>query len=90
MLSSVLNSPTAIDVNIQIIRIFSRMRELLLMNKDILIKLEQMEKKMIRQDGRMKKHEEDIQKIFGALKELLNPPQEPRPRMGFRRAEEKE
>src|SRR6266705_121421 len=40
MLSSVLNSKTAIEVNIQIIRIFTRMRELLLTHKDILIKLE--------------------------------------------------
>ena len=46
-LSSVLNSETAIEVNIQIIRVFTRMRELLLTNKDILIKLEQMEKKMV-------------------------------------------
>jgi phage regulator Rha-like protein len=39
MLSSVLNSERAIKVNIQIIRIFTRMRELLLTHKDILIKL---------------------------------------------------
>ena len=45
MLSSVLNSPTAIDVNIQIIRVFTKMRELILTHKDILIKLEQIEKK---------------------------------------------
>jgi hypothetical protein len=47
MLSSVLNSETAIEVNIQIIRIFSRMRELFLTHKDILVKLEQIEKEMI-------------------------------------------
>lgn len=40
MLSTVLNSETAIEVNIQIIRIFTRMREVLLTHKDILIKLE--------------------------------------------------
>jgi hypothetical protein len=90
MLSSVLNSKTAIEVNIQIIRIFSRMRELLLTNKDILIKLERLEKKLMKQDSRMKKSEEDIQMIFTALKQLLNPPQEPRPRIGFRRQDEKE
>ena len=90
MLSSVLNSPTAIEVNIQIIRVFSRMRELILANKDILLKLEQIEKKMIKQDNRVKKHEEEIQMIFKALKELLNPPTEPRPRIGFRRADEKD
>lgn len=89
MLSSVLNSQTAIEVNIQIIRVFSKMRELLLTHKDILLKLEQVEKKMIKQDGKMKKYEEDIQLIFAALKELLNPPQEPRPRIGFKRGDEK-
>jgi phage regulator Rha-like protein len=43
MLSSVLNSARAIKVNIQIIRIFTRMREMLLTHKDILLKLEQLE-----------------------------------------------
>lgn len=89
MLSSVLNSPTAIKVNIEIIRVFTRMRELLLTHKDILVKLEQIEKTLLRQDMRMNKHDEDIQMIFGALKKLLNPPQEPRPRIGFRRKDEK-
>jgi hypothetical protein len=90
MLSSVLNSETAIEVNIQIIRIFSRIRELLLTHKDILVKLEQLEKRLMKQDTRMKKSEEDIQMIFTALKELLNPTQEPRPRIGFRRPGEKD
>jgi hypothetical protein len=90
MLSSVLNSETAIEVNIQIIRIFSRIRELLLSNKDILIKLEQLEKKLMKQDTRMKKSEQEIQMIFAALKELLNPPHEPRPRIGFKRKDEQE
>ena len=89
MLSSVLNSPTAIEANIQIIRVFCKMRELLLTNKDILIKLEQIEKRMIKQDNKMKKYEVDIQIIFEALKELVNPTQEPRPRIGFRRKDEK-
>ena len=90
MLSSVLGSETAIEVNIQIIRIFTRMRELLLTHKDILVKLEQVEKQLLRQDGRMHQHEEDIHIIFKALKRLLNPPAEPRPRVGFRRADEKD
>jgi hypothetical protein len=90
MLSSVLSSETAIEVNIQIIRIFTRMRELLLTHKDILMKLEQVEKQLLQQDVRMNQHEEDIQAIFVALKELLNPPLEPRPRIGFRRAGEED
>lgn len=89
-LSSVLNSETAIEVNIQIIRIFTRMRELLLTHKDILIKLEQMEKKVINQGGKLQKHDRDIRLIFEYLKQLLNPPQEPRPRVGFRRKDEQD
>jgi len=88
MLSSVLNSETAIEVNIRIIRIFTRMRELLLTHKDILIKLEQMERKMIKQGGKLQKHDQDIRLIFGYLKQLLDPPREPRPRIGFRRKDE--
>jgi ORF6N domain len=84
MLSSVLNSPTAIEVNVQIIRVFSKMRELLLTNKDILLKLEQVEKRMMHHDGKMKQYDRDIQLIFEALKKLLNPPQEPRQRIGFK------
>jgi hypothetical protein len=88
MLSSVLNSETAIEVNIQIIRIFTRMREMLLTHKDILMKLEQIEKTLLHHDVRTNKHEEQIQLIFQALKQLLNPPALPRPRVGFRRSGE--
>ena len=83
MLSSVLNSETAIEVNIQIIRIFSRMREVFLTHKDIVLKLEQLEKRLIQQDTKTNKHEEEIQIIFNVLKKLLNQPQEPRRKIGF-------
>jgi hypothetical protein len=84
MLSSVLSSKMAIEVNIQIIRVFSKMRAMILNHKDILLKLEQVEKNMMKQDGKMKIYEEDIQVIFKALKQLLNPPQLPRERIGFK------
>ena len=90
MLSSVLNSETAIAVNIRIIRIFTKMRQLLLTHKDILVKLEQVEKQLLKQDIKIDKHEEEIQVIFQTLKELINPPQEPRPRIGFRRKDEQD
>lgn len=48
MLSCVLSSERAISVNIRIIRIFSRMREMMLTHKDILLKLEQLETKTSR------------------------------------------
>lgn len=81
MLASVLNSDRAIEVNIQIVRIFTKMREVLSAHKDILLKLEQMEKKMTGYD-------QDIQLIFEYLKQLLKPPQEPRPAIGFKRGSE--
>ena len=83
MLSSVLKSETAIRVNIQIIRVFTKMRELLLTHKDILLQLQKIEKKLTG-------HDQDIQLIFQYLKQLLNPPQLPRNKIGFRRKDEKE
>ncbi len=77
MLSSVLSSPRAIQVNIHIMRIYSKLREVLLSHKDILLKIEQMERKVT-------KHDEEIQMIFDALKQLLDPPQEPRKPIGFK------
>ena len=81
MLSSVLSSSIAIGVNIQIMRIYTKMREMMMTNQEILLKLEQLEKQAMRNSC-------DIEVIFGALKELLNPPKEPRPRVGFRRNNE--
>ena len=78
MLSSVLNSAGAIRVNIQIIRLFTKMRELLLTHKDILLKLELIEKKVI-------KHDDEIAVIFKALKQMLQAPKpEARRRIGFK------
>jgi phage regulator Rha-like protein len=77
MLSCVLNSDRSIEVNIQIIRIFTKMKEMLLTHKDILLQLQKIENKLIA-------HDADIRLIFGYLKKLVNPPQEPRQRIGFK------
>jgi hypothetical protein len=78
MLSGVLNSETAIGVHIQIIRVFTKMREMLLTHKDMLLKLEKIEKKLAGHDG-------DISLIFKYLKQLLTPPaQPPRQKIGFK------
>ena len=70
-------------MSIKIIDVFVKLREMLLTHKDILLKLEQLENQVVR-------NSEDIRMIFAALKELLNPPSEPRPRIGFRRPGEVE
>ena len=64
-------------MHIQIIRVFTKMKELLLTHKDILLKLEKMEKDV-------KENKEDIAMIFKAVKQLLNPVPMPRKRIGFR------
>jgi len=83
MLSSVLNNETAIQVNIRIMRIYSKMREILSVNKDILLKLESIEKKLISNDFRMDKQEGDLRTVFEALRVLILKPNEPRKRMGY-------
>jgi hypothetical protein len=77
MLSSVLGSDTAIDVNIEIIRIFAKMKEMIATNKDILLQMQKIEKKLTA-------HDADIKTIFSVLKKLINTPQEPRKRIGFK------
>ncbi|MEO7924709.1 MAG: ORF6N domain-containing protein [Chitinophagaceae bacterium] len=81
MLSGILNSETAIRVHIQIIRVFAKMKELLLSHKDILLQLEKIERKLTG-------HDEDLALVFQYLKKLLNPPQTPRNRIGFRRKDQ--
>ena len=88
MLSSVLKSETAIAVNIKIIRVFTRMREMLLNNKDILLKLERIEREMSKRDVQLDRHEKEIQIIFTALKELLNPKSEDMRKIGFQQKDE--
>lgn len=77
MLSCILNSERAIAVNIQIIRIFTKMRELLLTNKEVLLQLEMLEKQVL-------KNKIDIQSIFSALRQLINPTPKPRKQIGFK------
>ena len=84
MLSSVLNSARAIKVNIQIIRIFTRMREMLMTNQEILLKLEQLERQTLQ-------NTEDIQVVFDQLKQfLISVEQAERRWIGFRRKDEQD
>ena len=69
MLSSILNSETAITVNIQIIRIFTRLREMLLNHKDVLLKFEQMDKKILGIGYDLKMHDGEIESIFSLIDE---------------------
>ncbi len=77
MLSSVLNSSVAINVNIQIIRVFTKMREMLVTHKDLLIQMEEIRKKVTGQD-------EKIELIFGYLKQFIKEQEKPRTSIGYK------
>lgn len=78
MLSSVLNSEVAINVNIQIIRVFSRMREMLLTHKDLLLEMEEIRKKVSGQDKK-------IDLVFTYLKQFIREQETPRKRIGYKK-----
>jgi phage regulator Rha-like protein len=81
MLAAVLKSDKAMQASIRIIEIFVRMREMLMADKDILVQMQKAEKMLTA-------HDEDIRQIFEYLKQLLNPGDPPRSRIGFRRKDE--
>lgn len=85
MLSSVLNSNRAIEVNIQIMRAFVRIRELIVSHKDLQRKIEDLEKKVTEKFGI---HDEQFAIVFQAFEELkktLQPSERPKRRIGFHR-----
>jgi len=73
MLSSVLRSPKAIQVNIEIMRAFVRLREMLASHKDLARKLEELEKK----------YDKQFAVVFTAIRQLMEPPVKPKGRIGF-------
>ena len=79
MLSSVLNSDRAIEVNIEIMRAFLKLRQMLDAHKDLRRKLAEMEKK----------YDDQFKIVFEAIAELMVPPEEDRKKIGFELKEEK-
>lgn len=71
-------------MSIKIIEIFIKMREMLANQKDLILKIEQLEKNMMKQNQKNQKYDEDIDMIFNALKQLLHQKNEPRKRIGFK------
>ena len=73
MLSSVLRSPRAVQVNIAIMRTFVRLREMLLSNAELARKLAALENK----------YDAQFKVVFDAIRELMLPPDPPRRKIGF-------
>jgi DNA-binding PadR family transcriptional regulator len=75
MLSSVLHSPRAVHVNIEIMRAFVRLRQMLQQNTELARKLAALERKY---DGQFKM-------VFEAIRDLMTPAPKEKPRIGFRK-----
>ena len=73
MLSSVLRSTRAVEVNIAIMRTFVQLRRLMDTNRDLARKIEALEKK----------YDEQFAVVFEAIKELITPPAPPKKQIGF-------
>jgi len=73
MLSSVLKSKRAVQVNIEIMRSFVRLRQMLSVNKDLERKLTALEQK----------YDEQFKVVFDAIRALMTPPEKPRKKIGF-------
>jgi len=83
MLSSVLNSKRAIKVNIQIMRVYVHIREMILTHKDLLQQMDSLDKKVAKQD-------EKIALVFQYLKKFIDVQEKPKKRVGYKRKDEKE
>ncbi len=77
MLSSVLHSPRAVRVNVEIMRTFVRLRQMLASHVELARKLAELEKK----------YDDQFRAVFEAIQELMQPPEPPRKRIGFGVAE---
>ncbi|HSA58855.1 MAG TPA: ORF6N domain-containing protein [bacterium] len=80
MLSSVLNSERAIRVNIEIIRAFVRLRQVLASNRALARKIEELEKKC-------GEHDDQFKSVFDAIRELMAPPTSKQRKIGFNPSE---
>jgi hypothetical protein len=79
MLSSVLRSPRAVAVNVEIMRAFVRLRQMLASNAELARKLDALEKK----------YDDQFQIVFDAIRQLMLPPETtPKRRIGFHVVEE--
>lgn len=77
MLSSVLRSRRAVQINVRIIQAFIRLREWALTHKELARKLAELESKIGSHDRR-------IESVFAAIRELTTPPKEPPREIGFK------
>ncbi len=78
MLSSILKSDRAVEVNIQIMRIFTKMREMITDNLNLTLEVEEIKKQL-------STHNKNIELVFNYLDELIEKKDSPRPKIGYKK-----
>lgn len=87
MLASVLNSNVAVEGSIRVVRAFVKLRDVLAAHKELFTKIEKLE----RMHGRkLSKHDKELKILFEAISQLMQPPNPPRKKIGFKNFDEKE
>ena len=81
MLSSVLNTERAVKFNIQIVHVYVRIREMIQTHKDLILKMDQLELKVGKQD-------EKISIVFEYLRKFIDIKEKQRKKVGFKRKDE--
>jgi len=76
MAATLLNSPRAVEVSVFVVRAFVKLRQLVLSNKELAHKLDQLERKV---SG----HDDTIRQLVAAIRQLMAPPDPPKKEMGF-------
>lgn len=76
MLSGILKSPKAIQVNIAIMRAFVKLREILSKHKELAHKLKELE-------GKIERHYDEIKAVFNAIRQLMAPPEPKKKKIRF-------
>jgi hypothetical protein len=77
MVANVLNSGRAIEVGVYVVRAFVRLREMVATNKEVAVRLDEIDRKVAG-------HDESIRTLVQAIRQLMAPPEGPRRSIGFR------
>lgn len=78
MLSGILRSKRAVAVNIQIMRVFVKLRQIISSHKELALKINKIEE-------RLGQHDIEIHTVFEAIRKLMQPPEKPKNKIGFLR-----
>jgi phage regulator Rha-like protein len=76
MAATVLNSPKAVEMSVEVVRVFNRLREFLASHRQLAAKLEELEKKIA-------SHDKHIVTLFNAVRSLMATPEKPKRQIGF-------